>query len=86
MSKNEDLPTLFDPATLVRKGLCPVMTLQGQDKSSVQSHSLYFGEPLFARTNHSCLSGRVPCNERSNANVDLEQHGTGPDKMILING
>ncbi|KIM31805.1 hypothetical protein M408DRAFT_21017 [Serendipita vermifera MAFF 305830] len=42
MSQKEDLPTIFDPQTLVRKGLCPVMALQGQAESAVESHSLYF--------------------------------------------
>lgn len=37
-----NLPTLFSPSTCVRKGLCPVTALRGQD-SPVESHSLYFG-------------------------------------------
>lgn len=42
MSNNEERPTIFDPQTCVRKGLCPVMALQGQPETAVESHSLYF--------------------------------------------
>jgi len=36
-----DLPTIFDPASLVRKGLCPVTNIRhGGDP--LESHSLYF--------------------------------------------
>lgn len=38
--KLEGLKTLFDPATLVRKGLCPVSKLKGE--TFVNSHSLYY--------------------------------------------
>ena len=41
MSQTKELPTIFDAATLVRKGLCPVMD---QQNGAVQSHSIYFGE------------------------------------------
>ncbi|THV07838.1 alpha/beta-hydrolase [Dendrothele bispora CBS 962.96] len=51
-----DLPTIFDPSTCVRKGLCPVTDIRHQ-KGALESHSLYF-----------------------------EQHGTGPEKIILIMG
>ena len=37
-----NLPTLFNPRTCVRRGLCPVTTLRKQD-NPVESHSLYFG-------------------------------------------
>lgn len=37
-----DFPTVFDHNTCVRKGLCPVTVLQGQ-QSPFESHSLYFG-------------------------------------------
>jgi hypothetical protein len=35
------LKTIFDPATLTRKGLCPVTILKGAH-SMTDSHSLYF--------------------------------------------
>ena len=38
----EELPTLTDPATLTRKGLCPVTHIRGQDDDPFESHSLYF--------------------------------------------
>ena len=38
----DDLPTIFDPATCVRKGLCPVTTIRGQGSDIFESHSLYF--------------------------------------------
>ncbi|CCA67531.1 related to alpha/beta hydrolase [Serendipita indica DSM 11827] len=37
-----ELPTIFDASTCVRKGMCPVMALQGQEKTAMQSHSIYF--------------------------------------------
>jgi len=37
-----DWPTAFDAATCIRKGLCPVMAVQGQETSLTESHSLYF--------------------------------------------
>jgi hypothetical protein len=36
------LKTVFDPETLVRKGLCPVTSLRGQGSDPLESHSLYF--------------------------------------------
>lgn len=33
---------MFDTSTCVRKGLCPVMKLRGQDQDPLESHSLYF--------------------------------------------
>ena len=38
----KSLKTIFDPSTLVRKGLCPVTTLRGQEDDPLESHSLYF--------------------------------------------
>jgi len=36
-----DLPTLFDPVSLVKKGLCPVTKIRyGEDP--LESHSLYY--------------------------------------------
>jgi len=35
-------PTVFDAATCVRKGLCPVMAVRGQETGLTESHSLYF--------------------------------------------
>lgn len=36
-----DLPTLFDPVSLVKKGLCPVTNIRyGRDL--LESHSLYY--------------------------------------------
>lgn len=35
------IPTIFDPATCTRKGLCPVTQLR-HDGSPLSSHSLYF--------------------------------------------
>ncbi|KAG8841213.1 hypothetical protein FRC20_005151 [Serendipita sp. 405] len=57
MAETVELPTFFDPTTCVRRGLCPVMPLQNQQTSPIESHSLYF-----------------------------EQHGTGPEKVVLIMG
>ncbi len=41
-----DLPTVFNPKTCIRKGLCPVTHLRGQDTTTanniLESHSLYF--------------------------------------------
>ncbi|KAF5373116.1 hypothetical protein D9758_001722 [Tetrapyrgos nigripes] len=50
------LPTIFDPSTCVRKGLCPVTSIR-QQEGPLESHSLYF-----------------------------EQHGSGPEKIVLIMG
>lgn len=36
-----DLPTLFDPETCVRKGLCPVSSIRNKG-DPLESHSLYF--------------------------------------------
>ncbi|KAI5124320.1 hypothetical protein M0805_008927 [Coniferiporia weirii] len=36
------LATIFDPTSLVRKGLCPVTRLRGQSGDPLESHSLYF--------------------------------------------
>ena len=41
-SELDNLRTIFDPSTLVRKGLCPVTTLRGQEDDPLESHSLYF--------------------------------------------
>ena len=38
----KSLKTIFDPSTLVRKGLCPVTILRGQEDDPLESHSLYF--------------------------------------------
>lgn len=45
MSSGIDEPklnTIFDPTTLVRKGLCPVTKIRGQTDDPLESHSLYF--------------------------------------------
>ena len=34
--------TVFDPMTLVKKGLCPVTHVRGQDNDPLESHSLYY--------------------------------------------
>jgi pimeloyl-ACP methyl ester carboxylesterase len=70
---DHDLPTAFDTATCVRKGLCPVMAVRGQDTSPVESHSLYFGQSLSPAS--LTRFHRSP-----------EQHGTGPNKVVLIMG
>ena len=36
-----ELPTIFDPASLVRKGLCPVTKIR-YGGSPLESHSLYY--------------------------------------------
>ncbi|OCH95581.1 alpha/beta-hydrolase [Obba rivulosa] len=36
-----DIPTILDPSTCTRRGLCPVTTLK-QEHSPLESHSLYF--------------------------------------------
>lgn len=36
-----DLPTLFDPTTCTRKGLCPVSSIRNKG-DPFESHSLYF--------------------------------------------
>jgi len=36
-----DLPTIFDPASLVKKGLCPVTNIR-YDRDPLESHSLYY--------------------------------------------
>lgn len=51
-----DLPTIFDPVSLAKKGLCPVSKIRhGEDP--LESHSLYY-----------------------------EQHGTGSEKIVFIQG
>ncbi|KAJ3015216.1 hypothetical protein NUW54_g1103 [Trametes sanguinea] len=40
-SEYQPPPTIFDPATCVRKGLCPVTQIRNQDEH-LESHSLYF--------------------------------------------
>ena len=35
-----ELSSIFDPATLVRRGFCPITKLRRQ--SLIESHSLYF--------------------------------------------
>lgn len=42
MSPIPELPTAFDPATCVRKGLCPVTKIRGQGQDVFESHSLYY--------------------------------------------
>ncbi|KAI0080593.1 alpha/beta-hydrolase [Panus rudis PR-1116 ss-1] len=37
-----DLPSIFDPSTCTRKGLCPVTKLRHQSGDPLESHSLYF--------------------------------------------
>ena len=72
-----NLPTLFSPSTCVRRGLCPVTTLRKQD-SPVESHSLYFGR----------YRARFPRRRQLGVLIrtTIEQHGTGPDKILLIMG
>lgn len=36
-----DLPTIFDPKSLTRKGLCPVSSIRNKG-DPFESHSLYF--------------------------------------------
>ncbi|TFK28647.1 alpha/beta-hydrolase [Coprinopsis marcescibilis] len=36
------MPTAFDPATCVRRGLCPVTVLRPQGSEMLESHSLYY--------------------------------------------
>ena len=36
-----ELPTIFDPSSLVKKGLCPVTNIR-YDKDPLESHSLYY--------------------------------------------
>ncbi|KAH9946254.1 alpha/beta-hydrolase [Epithele typhae] len=35
-------PTIFDPTTCTRKGLCPVTHIRHQDANPLESHSLYY--------------------------------------------
>ena len=35
-------PTIFDPATCTRKGLCPVTQIRKQGGDPFESHSLYY--------------------------------------------
>lgn len=37
-----ELNTIFDPTTCVKKGLCPVTKIRGQDQDPLESHSLYY--------------------------------------------
>lgn len=37
-----DLPVFFDQSTCVRKGLCPIMTVQAQSQTPVESHRIYY--------------------------------------------
>lgn len=37
-----DFPSIFDPSTCTRRGLCPVTTIRKQDDDPLESHSLYF--------------------------------------------
>src|SRR5690348_16523114 len=39
---SDHLPTFFDPATCIRKGLCPVTAIRGQGSNVFESHSLYY--------------------------------------------
>ncbi|EJD05720.1 alpha/beta-hydrolase [Fomitiporia mediterranea MF3/22] len=41
LNENE-YKTIFDPTTLVKKGLCPVTHFRGQDNDPFESHSLYY--------------------------------------------
>ncbi|TCD65413.1 hypothetical protein EIP91_002712 [Steccherinum ochraceum] len=41
-SDEVDFPTIFNPETCVRKGLCPVTILRGQGEDPLESHSLYY--------------------------------------------
>ena len=52
--KTTEWPTVFDAATCVRKGLCPVMAVRGQGTSPIESHSLYFGQSPSTRS--SCTT------------------------------
>lgn len=39
---SDQLPTIFDPATCVRKGLCPITSIRHHGDTVLESHSLYF--------------------------------------------
>ncbi|OSX56246.1 hypothetical protein POSPLADRAFT_1050769 [Postia placenta MAD-698-R-SB12] len=38
----QSIPTIFDPTTCTRKGLCPVTILRNEADDPLQSHSLYY--------------------------------------------
>jgi hypothetical protein len=40
-SREMELPTMFDPVSLVKKGLCPVTEIR-YDGNPLESHSLYY--------------------------------------------
>ncbi|KAF9257784.1 alpha/beta-hydrolase [Marasmius fiardii PR-910] len=42
MPDESNWPTIFDPTTCTRKGLCPVTTIREQVENPLQSHSLYY--------------------------------------------
>ena len=39
--RETDLPTIFDPVSLVKKGLCPITSIR-YDENPLESHSLYY--------------------------------------------
>ncbi|KAL0569643.1 hypothetical protein V5O48_012327 [Marasmius crinis-equi] len=41
-ANSSELPTIFDPSTCTRKGLCPVTTIRKQGENPLESHSLYY--------------------------------------------
>lgn len=42
-SRGAELPMFFDRSTCVRKGLCPILKLEGEQRSLSESHALYYG-------------------------------------------
>jgi pimeloyl-ACP methyl ester carboxylesterase len=42
ITPREEFPTVFDNTTCVRKGLCPVTKIRGQNEDPLESHSLYY--------------------------------------------
>ena len=53
-------PSIHDPATCTRKGLCPVMKLRAQGPP-LESHSLYFEQHGTGPVKVVFISGQVLC-------------------------
>lgn len=51
-----DLPTVFDPVSLVKKGLCPVTEIR-DERNPVESHSLYYEQHGTGSEKIVCIMG-----------------------------
>ncbi|KAG6849749.1 hypothetical protein H0H93_005547 [Arthromyces matolae] len=80
---SSELPTIFDPSTCVRKGLCPVTKLRSQGPEILESHSLYY-EQHGTGTKYKVVFIMGLNSSSFSWSKQVEHFGRSPDHSVLV--